>query len=220
MVVVAIMGTLAAIAIPAYNEYRKSAKKTAYKSDMLSLHKGWLAFGVELDSFCERETIPKIASVKNVGMISLFTSNLYGGNTTAASCDSTTYGAGCGGCTVSGDTCTGTTASCTSSADDGQTCGIVAFVPADSPGPGGKQNFIGFGEDNCGVPALTSRQIKLSTVTDDTDCDLNISAYRMGVGGHISGNTYYGVSINHNGVLGKESEANTTTIFAIGGVCS
>ena len=35
MVVVAIMGTLAAIAIPAYNEYRKSAKKTAYRTDLL-----------------------------------------------------------------------------------------------------------------------------------------------------------------------------------------
>ena len=44
MVVVAIMGTLAAIAIPAYNEYRKSAKKAAYKADLSSLHKGWLSF--------------------------------------------------------------------------------------------------------------------------------------------------------------------------------
>ena len=56
MVVVAIMGTLAAIAIPAYNEYRKTAKKGAYKADLTSLHKGWLAFGVELDNFCQRET--------------------------------------------------------------------------------------------------------------------------------------------------------------------
>ena len=78
MVVVAIMGTLAAIAIPAYNEYRKSAKKSAYKADLTSLHKGWLAFGVELDSFCERRTNPKDASIKNVGMESLFSSKLYG----------------------------------------------------------------------------------------------------------------------------------------------
>ena len=77
MVVVAIMGTLAAIAIPAYNEYRKSAKKTAYKTDLLSLHKGWQAFGVELDSYCERETTPKVAGFKHVGMESLVNSNLY-----------------------------------------------------------------------------------------------------------------------------------------------
>ena len=78
MVVVAIMGTLAAIAIPAYNEYRKSAKKSAYKADLTSLHKGWLAFGVELDSFCERRTNPQESSIKNVGMESLFSSKLYG----------------------------------------------------------------------------------------------------------------------------------------------
>jgi len=35
-------------AISAYNEYRKSAKKTAYRTDLLAVHKGWLAFGVEL----------------------------------------------------------------------------------------------------------------------------------------------------------------------------
>ena len=78
MVVVAIMGTLAAIAIPAYNEYRKSAKKSAYKADLTSLHKGWLAFGVEIDSFCERNTRPKGSSITNVGMQSLISSKLYG----------------------------------------------------------------------------------------------------------------------------------------------
>ncbi len=84
MVVVAIMGTLAAIAIPAYNEYRKSAKKTAYKSDLLSLHRGWLAFGVELDSYCARETKPREATLSNVGMVSLFSSKLYGNQGSAA----------------------------------------------------------------------------------------------------------------------------------------
>ena len=54
MVVVAIMGTSSfSIAIPAFNEYRKSAKKAAYRTDLSSLHKGWLAFGVEIDSFCD-----------------------------------------------------------------------------------------------------------------------------------------------------------------------
>ena len=80
MVVVAIMGTLASIAIPAFNEYRKTAKKASYRADLTSLHKSWLAFGVELDSFCDREIAPEEASIKNVGMESLDGSKLYGDN--------------------------------------------------------------------------------------------------------------------------------------------
>ena len=68
MVVVAIMGVLSAIAIPAYNDYRKTAKKSAYKADLTSLHKGWLAFSVELDSFCDRESDPRNVNIKHVGM--------------------------------------------------------------------------------------------------------------------------------------------------------
>ena len=76
MVVVAIMGTLASIAIPAFNEYRRSAKKASYRADLSSLHKGWFAFGVEIDSFCDREShSSRVASIRNVGMESL----LYGG---------------------------------------------------------------------------------------------------------------------------------------------
>ena len=80
MVVVAIMGTLASIAIPAFNEYRKSAKKASYRADLTSLHKSWLAFGVELDSFCDRDTAPTDASIVNVGMASLSGSKYYGDN--------------------------------------------------------------------------------------------------------------------------------------------
>ena len=84
MVVVAIMGTLASIAIPAFNEYRKSAKKSSYRVDLSSLHKSWLAFGVELDSFCDRESgaqaADRVASIVNVGMESLNGSKLYGAN--------------------------------------------------------------------------------------------------------------------------------------------
>ena len=84
MVVVAIMGTLASIAIPAFNEYRKSAKKASYRADLTSLHKSWLAFGVELDSFCERESgaqaADRVASIVNVGMESLSGSKYYGDN--------------------------------------------------------------------------------------------------------------------------------------------
>ena len=106
MVVVAIMGTLAAIAIPAYNEYRRSAKKSAYKADLTSLHKGWLAFGVELDSFCERDTSPVEASLGNVGMSSLVSSSLYGGQgacqdpatpVTGCTCSGQANGTACSG---------------------------------------------------------------------------------------------------------------------------
>ena len=113
MVVVAIMGTLAAIAIPAYNEYRKSAKKTAYRSDLLGLHKGWLAFGVELDSFCERETQPQVASIESVGMSSLRNSSLYGGQVTSMvphSCSTGTLTPpGCVNPGATGTQCTGCT---------------------------------------------------------------------------------------------------------------
>ena len=84
MVVVAIMGTLASIAIPAFNEYRKTAKRASYRADLTSLHKSWLAFGVELDSFCERESgsspTERVASIVNVGMASLSGSKYYGPN--------------------------------------------------------------------------------------------------------------------------------------------
>ena len=172
MVVVAIMGTLAAIAIPAYNEYRKSAKKTAYKTDLLSLHKGILAFGVELDSYCERETDPSTISLKNVGMSSLFPSNLYG------------------------------------------------------PNPG-KNNFIGFGafgSADCGTWTPATHIHSLNTVDDDaivindtagridTDCTLDVTEYEMGVFGHISGKTFYGLVVNQNGVVTDASAYATSPV--------
>lgn len=218
MVVVAIMGTLAAIAIPAYNEYRKSAKKTAYKTDLLGLHKGWLAFGVELDSFCERETQPKVASISTVGMQSLVSSKLYGDAATAT-CNSTVYGAGCSGCTVSGNTCTGTTSGCTTAADNGTTCTASAYTPA-SVGPG-KENFIGFENattdcSSAGVVQADIRQVK-TTTTADPDCDLDVTEYKMGVYGHIAGKEFYGVSVNHNGVVSSEVIKDTTVTAADSG---
>ena len=224
MVVVAIMGTLAAIAIPAYNEYRKSAKKTAYRSDLLGLHKGWLAFGVELDSFCERDTVPKVSGIRTVGMQSLTSSKLYGPTTaSAADCDSTVYGATCTGCTVSGTSCTGTTASCTNSAHDGQTCGLTAYVPADSGNGPGKENFIGFGTQtgtNCTNANIAARQIKHNSSThNDTACNLTTITYTMGVAGHLSGKDYIGININNNGVVDENSAAASSVIFVNNGIC-
>ena len=176
MVVVAIMGTLAAIAIPAYNEYRKSAKKSAYKADLTSLHKGWLAFGVELDSFCERRTQPDDASIKNVGMESLFSSKLYGSRP-------------------------------------------------------GNNNFVGFGAlhadcnnlmyemsiVNGGTP--TAQAYGDATSSGSASCVLDITTYRMGVAGHVSGELFIGYDISQSGVIRETAEGaydatgviNTTT---------
>ena len=210
MVVVAIMGTLAAIAIPAYNEYRKSAKKSAYKADLTSLHKGWLAFGVELDSFCERETNPPNSSIKNVGMESLLSSKLYGGADLRE--------------------CTG---ACADTNDRGiynlpHTCGTgctTGLISGSTNSPG-KHNIIGFGEENCaGIPNEVPVQVRGKEGAVDTtlnaDCDLNVSSYRMGVAGHISGDTFFGVSLNHNGVLSTEQEGIDSAVFlTAAGYCS
>ena len=204
MVVVAIMGTLAAIAIPAYNEYRKSAKKTAYRSDMLSLHKGWLAFGVELDSYCERETSPTNATIPNVGMKSLISSKLYG-VPAAANCDSTIIGAACTGCSVSGTTCTGTAASCTNATLNGTVCSAAQYIPARS-GPG-KNNFIGFGAIACGaLVAPVADQHFVNNTATDTNCSLAVTTYKLGVFGHISGNNYIGFEVDNNGVVAESAE--------------
>ena len=170
MVVVAIMGTLASIAIPAFSEYRKSAKRAAYRTDLTSLHKSWLAFGVELDSFCERDTDPEEASIANVGMASLFSGSRY-------------YG--------------------------------------DNPG---KNNFIGFGgfgSVNCGTWVTnTNTHMQANNVSNptalvinniagqiDNDCFLDVDRYAMGVFGHISGVDYYGLVIDHAGVLTDATDA-------------
>ena len=220
MVVVAIMGTLAAIAIPAYNEYRKSAKKTAYRSDLLGLHKGWLAFGVELDSFCERETSPTEANISNVGMASLLSSKLYGQNRTSAACTTTNLGAGCTGCTLnSGQTdCTGTTSGCTAPANDGQTCaGSSAYVPT-RQGPG-KNNFIGFGAITCGT--ITTPVVNTHFMQDtstDSNCDLTVATYDMGVFGHLAGTEFASFEVDNNGVV--DEQTGLTSALATGGACA
>ena len=200
MVVVAIMGTLASIAIPAFNSYRKSAKKTAYKSDLTALHKGWQAFGVELDSYCERETSPDDASITNVGMESLLTSKLYG---------------------VNGNNLVKCTGTCTAGTPPnsvgpgvhptGSACATGCTQSAVSGNGPGKHNFIGFGATSCTNLTLTSdAQIlgveSTTPTTHDTDCDLDVSTYEMGVYGHISGSDYFGISIDENGVTSSEYE--------------
>ena len=185
MVVVAIMGTLAAIAIPAYNEYRKTAKKGVYKADLTSLHKGWLAFGVELDNFCERETAPASAAIEHVGMVSLLSSKLYGDG--SARCSVGTHA---------------TQANCT---------GAGGIWTAATTGPG-KNNFIGFGTIGAGCSATgTKVEISASTTTIDPACDLTESTYDMGVYGHLSGDEYHGAQIQHTGVFAERAAVTVTT---------
>ena len=199
MVVVAIMGTLAAIAIPAYNEYRKTAKKGAYKADLTSLHKGWLAFGVELDNFCQRETSPSGASIQNVGMVSLLTSKLYGGGSAQPA-----------RCSISGHS---TSAACT-----GATPVAGVWLPAitttSSPA---KSNFIGFGDDDC-TNSVTAIVVQDSSITPDDDCELDEGSYTMGVFGHISGASYHGAKLDDNGVFTEQSAVSGSG--DIGDTCS
>ena len=224
MVVVAIMGTLAAIAIPAYNEYRKSAKKSAYKADLTSLHKGWLAFGVELDSFCRRETNPASATIAAVGMQSLYSSELYGAERTSAS-NATCITTG------GGTTCEALSSHCTINTEgDCQpsdckvdtfgtgTCAFTPYLPIKTTFPG-KKNFIGFGGESC--PGLNNAARNLHFVSDSgtvvtandmDDCSLGVSAYEMGVLGHVSGTDFFGVSITSSGVLQGENEAATGSV--------
>ena len=215
MVVVAIMGVLASIAIPSFNEYRKSAKKNAYRSDLMSLHKGWLAFGVELDSYCTRETNPRNSNIENVGMASLLNSKLYG--TSSATPQRSASCSGGGTLTPSGCTPTANTTPCTG-CTGGTNPVFTAFRAARTAGVGpDKHNFIGFGDDNCTAPDLANRQIVgmqgTTSTNEDTDCDLNVASYEAGVYGHISGAEFFGVSINNNGVLSGEQSisANTQT---------
>ena len=171
MVVVAIMGTLASIAIPAFNEYRKSAKRAGYKSDLNSLHRSWLAFGVELDSYCERESgsaLERVANLENIGMASIINSKLYGSNP-------------------------------------------------------GKANFIGFGREGCTGTSLVAAAPNVHVVRDvsattDADCTLNVTTYKMGVFGHISGNNWFGIQVDQDGLLANESDTLTKTDF--GDVCT
>ena len=77
MTVVAIMGILSSISVPAYMSYRKSTKKNAYRADLLALHKGIQAFKVDMSNYCRRKTNPKQFSIGNVGMRNLYTSKFY-----------------------------------------------------------------------------------------------------------------------------------------------
>ena len=202
MVVVAIMGTLAAIAIPAYNEYRKTAKKGAYRADLTQLHKAWLTFGVELDNYCQRETGNANASIGLI-MPSITSSKFYGDNAVVQASCTRTGGATTGGTllpancgnTNDGQSCTG----CSPASGGSGTPGVTYTAYSAGNGPG-KANFIGFGANSCSL-AATSIVAQDSTSTDDNDCNLNAGDYRMGVFGHVAGADYHGAEMTNNGII-------------------
>ena len=187
----------------AYNEYRKSAKKTAYRSDLLGLHKGWLAFGVELDSFCERSTSPINASISNVGMGSLASSKLYGNAT--GFCLS---GSGC----ANQATCTDGTTDCDTNITGVQNGG---WVGTQNPG---KENFIGFPGGvvtaNCATSVVNPVGLDINDTATDQHCQLDIAEYKMGVYGHLSGDNFIGTQVDQNGVVSERSEGGYTAAHA------
>ena len=211
MVVVAIMGTLAAIAIPAYNGYRKTAKKSTYKTDLTSLHKAWLAFGVELDSFCEREN--ETASIGNVGMASLNTSKLYGRKglcTGSGTCNPTEQG---------NIAAAASSTACSAAVTPLSTCTVS--WDADAGNAPNKHNFVGFESHAC--TGVTNADVGIigndggTLTTADPACDLGVSAYEMGVYGNISGTEYFGQSVNQLGVLSEENIKTSTINQAVSG---
>ncbi len=188
---------------------------------MASLHKGWLAFGVELDSFCERETTPHSVSIGSVGMASLNSSKLYGVR---------------GVCSTTG-TCTPTDNSLAQAAISSAVCTSAAYStgctgswdPTAGNAPG-KHNFIGFSAENCVVPdsggtdlvdpedvQIVGSEAGTATNVSATGCSLDVNTYDMGVYGHVSGSTYFGASINQNSVLSDEQTITTNTQNAVSG---
>ncbi len=154
---------------------------------------------MELDSFCQRETTPPDASINNVGMESLVSSKLYGLNGTLYGCRETTVGTPCPG----PDRVVGIYAT-------SGTCNTACTgYTLTGTGPG-KHNFIGFGAETCSNAgmALADAQIRgyegTIQTTGDTACIVDESSYEMGVYGHLSGQNYFGVSVDHNGVVSTE----------------
>ena len=203
MVVVAIMGVLSAIAIPSYSEYRKTAKKNVYKTDLTSLHKAWLTFGIELDDFCSRDISPKNVNLKNVGMLSLFSSKFYGVKNDPDS-DPTDHDPENG---------PGTPNFIGFGRAFGSNCNIDADFTGLSP--------------ILRSHAVRNASVNIINVSDDfrnTDgtCDLRVIEYKMAVYGHLSGDVnngdYYGAQMQHTGVF--KEVANLNSSLTNGDICS
>ena len=197
MVVVAIIGALTGIAIPSYDAYRKSAKKTAFKTDLTSLHKAWLIFSMELENFCHRKTGPFFeSSIGAVGMESLFTSGIYGDRV-----DEVSNFIGFSGFTPA--------------------CGLRNVDSAT-----GNNVTYGTGvrtaELHHNSPTANDLQkasaISISASPPPPQCQLDKGEYRMGVYVHIGKEEYFGFSFFDSGVS-KEYEGRNDGNMATG-VCT
>ena len=149
-----------------------------------------------MDSYCERDTSPREASIHNVGMTSLSSSKLYGAYVPTANCTNTGQS---------------TQANCIASVWDHDSNATTPDVPGIwipvSQGPG-KDNFIGFGGDNCPGTRAAGDIISLEDViTPASTCTLDVTSYKMGVFGHISGNSYIGIQVDNNGVIAERAES-------------
>lgn len=205
LVVVAIMGVLATVAIPSYKKYRETAKKNVYRTDLMNLHKGWQVFGVEIDSYCEGDDGTG-ASFSAVGMASLQTSKLYGQTHQAQPGD-------CSGgppktCQNSRATFSGT---CTSNAQ----CDAPAVQ-----GPG-KVNFIGVRSHTC-PSSVTVGTISQTDGTRNIDahCTLSPTTYKLGVFGHLSGTNFIPIQVEHNGIFKERAPQSDDTQGSVDKTCT
>ena len=228
MVVVAIVGVLSSVAIPSYQKYLQNSKKQVYKTDLTNLHKGWLAFSVEQDSFCSNSV--EDSSLVNVGMGSLLASKLYGERrATATDATCTAIGGG----TVDAGAWAGCSAhidgSCsTSNCVNSGAIGSVSFTPYIAPNLNAPQthSFIGFSSSTC-TGHTTPDQVHIRgsengvQTSVDPNCQVRDTAFRMGVMGAIKGKSqYFGTSMNELGIISTELEANASDIQQIGAYCS
>ena len=182
-----------------------------------------MAFGVELDSFCERDTIPKAASLATVGMVSLVSSKLYGSQTQANASCTVVGGATCvpapAGCSLStpGD-CLG----CSNTSSP--LVGSCTFAAYDSGNGPGKRNFMGFAQEGCttpGTPAAGTYGLHFlndGTNAGPTACVVGVTSYKMGVMGHLSGNEYIGINIVQTGIVDENTPA--ADVASLTGTCT
>jgi len=203
MVVVAIIGALTSIAIPSYDAYRKSAKKTAFKTDLTSLHKAWIIFSMELENFCKRKTGPFFeSSIGAVGMESLFTSGIYGDRV-----DEVSNFIGFSGFTPACGLKAATVASSVLTyASTPRT--VFTYTATDSDSDTEDTNKANAISISASVPSSSP----------PTQCRLDKGEYRMGVYVHIGKEEYFGFSFFDSGVS-KEYDGSTDVDMATG-VCT
>ena len=107
---------------------------------------------------------------------------------------------------------TWTSASCTTSG--ATACNGTAHLPV-KQGPG-KRNMIGFTDATCTglTPAISASLVhQTDNATGlDTACDLDVTQYKMGVFGHISGTQFIGINVDDKGVIAEKAPGLVATV--------